>query len=369
LTESERALLMKHKGCFKCRKFYVSHQSKECSDGAPDPADYKMLTESDANAAKPKTKPVAAVGPVSAVMPSSVLDDGSDSEDEMCVAPFETAHIIWPCNLSGPSSESFERVEALIDHGSHLVLIDEALVNRLGLRKRKLHATIEAHSAFMNNESSSSFSFSNYVLLSPSSVNHDWTSRTIRAIVAPQLTVPLLLGGPFLSHNSLIIDHDSRTCIVKGSEYDLLNPPVYNTKKTTIELPTRRKVLKMRREVVHKLKNVLNNRGSDDGCDTAESTTKTPYVAKLLHERIDMLVFIKNNKEHFEQLDSEMRRKYSDRFPDDIPHIDKLPTDVAHRITLKDPNKIIQCRRYNTPRKYCEAWDALLDQHIEAGRL
>ncbi|KAG0696000.1 hypothetical protein DFH29DRAFT_813576, partial [Suillus ampliporus] len=82
LTEAERTLLMKHKGCFKCRKFYVSHQSKECTDGAPEVSSYKTLTESDAIAAKPKTKPIAAVGPVGAVMPSSVLDDGSDSEDD-----------------------------------------------------------------------------------------------------------------------------------------------------------------------------------------------------------------------------------------------------------------------------------------------
>ncbi|KAG1735249.1 hypothetical protein EDD22DRAFT_731980, partial [Suillus occidentalis] len=77
LTETERTLLMKHKGCFKCRKFYISHQSKDCTDGAPDASSYKTLTESDANAAKPKLKTVAAVGPVGAVMPLSVLDDGS----------------------------------------------------------------------------------------------------------------------------------------------------------------------------------------------------------------------------------------------------------------------------------------------------
>ncbi|KAG1771255.1 hypothetical protein EDD22DRAFT_769326, partial [Suillus occidentalis] len=96
LTEAERTLLGKHKGCFKCRKFYVSHQSKDCTDGAPEASSYKTLTETDAIAAKPKTKTVAAVGPVGAVMPSSVLEDGSDSEDDMCVAPFETAHLLWP---------------------------------------------------------------------------------------------------------------------------------------------------------------------------------------------------------------------------------------------------------------------------------
>jgi len=64
-----------------------------------------------------------------------------------------------------------------------------------------------------------------------------------------------------------------------------------------------------------------------------------------------------------------MRRKYIDRFPDNIPHVDELLTDIVHQITLKDPNKIIQCRRYNMPRKYREAWDALLNQHIAAGQL
>ncbi|KAG2754968.1 hypothetical protein P692DRAFT_201680044, partial [Suillus brevipes Sb2] len=322
LTEAERALLMKHKGCFKCRKFYVSHQSKDCTDGAPEASSYKMLTESDATAAKPKTKTVAAVGPVGAVMPSSVLDDGSDSEDDMCVAPFETAHLMWPCHLTGPSSTSSERIEALIDHGSHLVLIDENVVERLGLRRRKLHTKIEANSAFMD-VTSPSFSFSEYVLLSPSSVNHDWTSCKIRAIIAPNLTVPLLLGGPFLSHNCLVIDHDCRTCIVKGSNYDLLNSPTYKP-HTTVHIPTH-----------HEL---------------------PPNVVGLLRKRIDTLAFIETNKEHLDRLDKEMRRKYEDRFPDDIPHIDHLPTDIVHRIRLKDPNTIIQCRRYNTPRKYREAW-------------
>ncbi|KAG1823747.1 uncharacterized protein BJ212DRAFT_1476620 [Suillus subaureus] len=85
LSEAEWTLLMKHKGCFKCQKFYVSHQSKECTDGAPEASSYKTLTEADAIAAKPKTRTVAAVGTVGAVMLSSVLDSESDSEDEMAL--------------------------------------------------------------------------------------------------------------------------------------------------------------------------------------------------------------------------------------------------------------------------------------------
>lgn len=156
--------------------------------------------------------------------------------------------------------------------------------------------------------------------------------------------------------------------MVKGSNYDLLNPPTC-ARKGKVHIPSRHQMLLLRKTVVNELKTALDNRQNTNEMDTTIDTPNTPYVASLLRERIDTLAFIENNKEQLDRLDREMRRKYIDRFPNDIPHIDELPTDIVHRITLKDPNKIIQCRRYNTPRKYREAWDALLDQHIEAGRL
>jgi hypothetical protein len=89
----------------------------------------------------------------------------------------------------------------------------------------------------------------------------------------------------------------------------------------------------------------------------------------VLHQRIDVLAFIQTNKAQLDRLDKEMHQKYNDCFPDDIPHINQLPTDIVHRIRLKDPKKIIQCCHYNTPQKYREAWDTLLNQHIAAGCL
>lgn len=346
----------------------MPHRSKECTEGAPEASSYKTLTEADAIAAKSKnnkpSRTVAAVAPVAAMVPSSVIEDVSDSDDDTCVAPFETPHLIWPCLLTGPLSSSFERVDALIDHGSHLVLINEDLVTKLGLRRRKLNAAIEANSAFLVS-SISSFSFTEYVHLSPSSVNYDWRSRTIRAIIAPNLAVPLLLGGPFLSHNCLLIDHEVRTCIDKTSDYDLLNPPT-RVERIHNPIPSRREILHLRKNVISQLQSVLSTRHDEHEICTISTT---PNVGSLLRERISTLAFIEKNKEHLERLDSEMRRKFEDRFPDDIPHVDELPTDIVHRIRLKDPNQIIQCRKYNTPRKYREAWDALLNQHIAAGRL
>jgi hypothetical protein len=69
------------------------HQSKECPDSAPDATSYKMPTEADTIAAKPKT--VGAVGPVGAVMPSSVLNDSSDSN----VRNNASHRVIWHFSL------------------------------------------------------------------------------------------------------------------------------------------------------------------------------------------------------------------------------------------------------------------------------
>jgi len=68
------------------------------------------------------------------------------------------------------------------------------------------------------------FTFDEWVPIAVISSDQSWTSRTIRAIIAPNLSIPLLLGGPFLSFNSLVIDHQLHTCIDKTSGYDLLNP-------------------------------------------------------------------------------------------------------------------------------------------------
>ena len=59
--------------------------------------------------------------------------------------------------------------------------------------------------------------------------NSWWTSKTVRAIVAPGLCSPVILGLPFLSHNRIVIDHHACTVINKESGFDLLNPTPMST--------------------------------------------------------------------------------------------------------------------------------------------
>jgi hypothetical protein len=135
---------------------------------------------------------------VAVVMPSAVLGDDTDSGEE-CVGPLQTPHLRWNCLLDGPAVTSPIPVSALIDHGSSLVLIGEELVSKLRLRRRKLTKPLPITLAMSQDKDS--VVLSHYVKLACTSLDRVYTSRTVRAIVAPNLCTPLLLGGPFLKHN------------------------------------------------------------------------------------------------------------------------------------------------------------------------
>jgi hypothetical protein len=84
------------------------------------------------------------------------------------------------------------------------------------------------------NEKKEIVQLKDWVKLSVRSLDRVWTSTCVCAIIMPGLSVSLLLGGPFLEHNKMVIDLELRTCVDKTLNYDLLNPP-------TIPRPTKTK--------------------------------------------------------------------------------------------------------------------------------
>ncbi|KIK36858.1 hypothetical protein CY34DRAFT_93677, partial [Suillus luteus UH-Slu-Lm8-n1] len=332
LTDTERQLLRDNDGCFKCREPFAGHTSSACSKGFPDGASYKTLTASAVLAKKvPKKEVVAAVTideeseTIAVVMPSAVLGNGTDSGEE-CVAPLQTPHLRWDCLVDGPAVSSPLNVSALIDHGSSLVLIGEELVKKLGLRRRQLAKPFPVSPALSKNKDS--FLLSHYVKLSCTSLDQVYTSRTVRAIIAPNLCTPLLLGGPFLQHNRIVIDHELRTCIVKDTNYDLLQP-----KNDKVPSPT----------LLPELKDIV-----DSECETVTGTN----IVGAIQSRIEELMY----QEQLRDLDVKYKKLFEDRFPADIPHNDTMPSDVLFRVNLKDANKIVQLRSYDCPKKYRAAW-------------
>ncbi|KIK38836.1 hypothetical protein CY34DRAFT_90294, partial [Suillus luteus UH-Slu-Lm8-n1] len=347
LTEDERTLLRDNDGCFKCREPFAKHTTANCNNGFPDGATYKTITASTIaakKAAKKSGNTVAAIGvanTVAVVMPSAALGNGSDSDE--CVAPLTTPLLLWDCFVDGPASISPTRVSALIDDGSSA-----------------LPAPIPFNVAF-SGDSKETFSLSDYVKIACTSVDSRFTSRSVRAVIAPKLCTPLLLGGPFLHHNKIVIDHELRTCIAKDDDYDLLNPEANLPKKSCVPSPP--KMAALRHEVVRELKHILPEYKLlvDESCEPLNGVD----IVAAVRQHIEILA----SDEQLRSRDAAIKHEFIDRFPADIPHNDSLPSDVLFRIKLKDANKVIQQRGYDCPRKYRDARKVLLEQHVNAGRL
>jgi hypothetical protein len=358
LTDVERAILIAHKGCFKCRRAYAGHFGNDCPNGAPNAEDYKPVTEATAAAMRPASKKttVAAVMPAA---PSSVLGDGTDSDK---YAPFQTPNLKWDCHIDSPDFSSPSLVcESLIDPGSEAVLIDPEVVHFLGLHVRSLPEPLNVEMAI--NEKKETVQLKEWVKLKLVSLDKLWTSKCVRAIVAPGLSVSVLLGGPFLKHNKIVIDLELRTCVEKTSGYDLLNPPQIPRPSPP---PKSKRALRSeahqirtdRNTLVHELKWVLPCQR--EFIDMWSQPVKDPDVTSDLRNRIAYLASL----EKLDRLDAKMKKKFEDRFTE-IPHT----TDVYHHIKLKNPNQTIAARTYSCPCKYRDAWGILLKQHLDAGRI
>lgn len=138
--------------------------------------------------------------------------------------PFSVEHLIWHCAIEN-RSESFPspffNVKALIDDGSHLVLICPQLVDKLNLCIRPLLQPIEITVAL----DSAPTTLMKWVKLKLYDRQKAWSSRTVCAIIAPGLCSDIILGLPFLAANNLIVDAAERSVIDKLTGFNLLQTP------------------------------------------------------------------------------------------------------------------------------------------------
>jgi hypothetical protein len=87
-------------------------------------------------------------------------------------------------------------------------------------------------------------------------------------------------------------------------------------------------------------------------------------VVAAVRERIETLATLA----HYQKLGDDLKDRYRKIF-EPIPHIDELPTEVLCEIKLKDAQKTLSKRTYQSPRKYKEAWQTLIQKHLDAGRI
>ena len=407
LLPSEYELLEKHQGCKKCRRFYVDHNTPNCPNDFPNPDTYVTLTEDMAiksmstiattynthhnpsssttpflshntftipsgfveelNANKPAQASVAAVLPSSSST-AFVLGNGtSDTESESStVSPISVPHYIWHANVYG--TEEFPTpIPCLLDNGAHLILIRPETVADLGLKVRKLHTPERATVAI--NSQKHTFHLSDYVVLSLSSRNNAWTSRPVRALIAHNLCVSILLGLPFLKHNKIIIDHDCDTVIAKESGFDLLN------ESHPCSLTTPRKIISTQ-PPLNKMKSILQLRRNMMLELKQKCTDRLQFLEKNnLFEPIKLhshIAFIKNtivklaSQNELSSLENKIKFEFQSIF-DPIPHIDKLPPHEPARIHLKNAYKKISTRSYTCPKQFKEAFSVLIQQRLDSG--
>jgi len=407
LTDAERQLLYDNEGCLKCRRVFVPHRSAQCPNDFPNPATYKPLTQTFVDAIKTRVKKTVAavyqpndepstspnaVMPIAVVMGSSnnpiaymppnasnVFEGGSDSEEVSSltsvatvtvpaipedVAPFTVPHLFWHCSVSGPAGAFPISFNALIDHGSHTVLINRVFAMSLGLKFRKLPEPMPVEMAMPGEGGKVTIILAEYVKLQLYDPSGCWTSKSFRAVIAPSLCAPVILGLPFLQHNNIVIDHAARTVIDKNSGFDLLHPTLPSPPK-----PPKKKLKDFFRDLkedrklmVTELKMVCAERRCKIR-NFMEDVKPIDAVAAI-RQRIETL----NTQEQLDRLSDAVKTKYKDVFAE-IPHVNDLPTDVFCRIQLKDASKTFATRSYSTPRKYKEAWDTLIQQHLDAGRI
>ena len=209
-------------------------------------------------------------------------------------------------------------------------------------------------------------------------MDQQWTAQTVRAIVAPTLAYPVILGGPFLKSNKIVIDHEFGKVVAKDALYQLIplvadrpedvqvlqvtpNPEERKTRQDLFrELQERMTHLKLFEELRERTK----ERKVDADHHSMEGASHR-HFARTLDNRIQVFAVW----DELEQHDRELREEFKDRFPTDIPHVTRLPDDVYHKFRLKDPEKVIRCRSYPCPKKYRNAWKQMLDQHLAAGRI
>ena len=197
--------------------------------------------------------PTSHIREINAVLPSSsipfALGSGSDTSDEnrVSVAPLTVDHLKWNANVFG-NNEFPMRIECLLDNGAHLILIRPETVADLALPICKLSEPFSITVAIRSEKVVSTFH--NYVHLQLCSVNNEWSSKTVHALITPDLCTNILLGLPFLAHNNIVVDHASRTVIDKESGFNLLDDNC---------LMPRRTVTKMVPPKV-KVKRILDNR-------------------------------------------------------------------------------------------------------------
>ena len=172
----------------------------------------------------------------------------------------------------------------------------------------------------------------------------------------------IILGLPFLIHNDIITDHAERSCVDKKTSYNFLNPaPISPPPPPHMRAKEQIKFTKAaKKKVLTELTEVCRKRIAENKLTFKE--VKDIDVIAAIRDAIEIIAL----KDQLEKHGDDIKKDFRPIF-EPIPHVDDLPRDYMARIKLKEAERTIINRTYPCPRKYKEAFQMLIQQHLDAG--
>jgi hypothetical protein len=140
------------------------------------------------------------------------------------------------------------------------MLIRPDIVQKLGLPIYTLHTPEPVDLTIKNGKEKQKCILKKFVILGITSINQQWSSKRIQAIIAPNLCMPLILSIPFLLHNNIVMDHALCSCVDKKSGYNLINPRiVLPLPPKTLPMTKRKESKKNKKNYLKELKKSAHN--------------------------------------------------------------------------------------------------------------
>lgn len=294
--------------------------------------------------------------------PAKVCDIvGAVISDVESVTVPSVGHLWWKA-VSVPDGDTTPcHVQAMLDSGSHLDLVNPTLVTRLNLVPIALSCPETVSVAIGGKRTD--VSFSHIVKFCLNDPLFMYTSRTVTACIAPNLSMDLLLGLPLLTRNDIVLRPRKRTAVCQETGFDLLNPTSRRDTEKDVTASGHANRRRAAAEQLSKDRKALIKQIQSLPLLRAQGENPSACIGVVRTRMEGLAAQLKLN-----EMGEQVKKTYQKVFMD-ISHIDELPEDVYCRIALKDAAKQITMRTYSTPRKYKEAWATLLQQHLDAGRI
>ncbi|KAF8234618.1 hypothetical protein L208DRAFT_1260953, partial [Tricholoma matsutake] len=185
-----------------------------------------------------------------------------------------------------------------------------------------------------------------------------YSTRTVHALIAPNLCHPIILGLPFLSHNNIVVDAHNNTAIDYGCNFDLLHPMPHVLPKVKVKLcNVLASVRTNRKLLIEELKTICKTHWPwvDAQCEKVVGID----IIAAIQVCIEQLAA----NDQLEKLGAKIKDNYADVFKP-IPHVDEMLSTVLCKISLKDTGKTITTRSYSCPGKFCNAWSILIPRKM-----